>query len=68
MSKFLKVMYASMGLALVTTYLSNSFYRWNFNPEQWGDDGRMSAMFIYALFLGIYVAVGQIDRIMRGED
>jgi hypothetical protein len=68
MSKFLKVMYTSMLLAVVTTYLSNSFYHWNFDPDKWGNEGRMSAIFLYFIFLTLYVGVGQIDRIMRGED
>jgi hypothetical protein len=40
--------------SLVTSYIGQSFYRWNFNPEQWGPDGRGAFMWTYVMVLTIY--------------
>jgi lipopolysaccharide export LptBFGC system permease protein LptF len=40
--------------ALATSYLGQSFYRWNFNVEQWGDDGRGAFIWTYMFTFLIY--------------
>lgn len=40
--------------ALATSYLGQSFYRWDFNPQEWGDDGRGMFIWTYIMAFAIY--------------
>ncbi len=60
--------------ALVTSYLTRSFYLWNYNPSTWTETDRGMFLAGYVLVFLIYgfasgmILDGEISRIKREEE